>query len=183
MYPYFCNVKADDMYIDLVKPVIELPNEYIVVQTSGGSKEYRTYDHMDIVIKKLHYPTVLIGDESDRYAKADFDLRGKLTWREVAWVMNNAKLAIVIDSFPSHLAGSLGTPAVVLFGPAPARVTGPKGDMNKMIFLEPDKLKVCPIVANCWGNPDKVACQVPCINSISPFLIVKSAEKLLGVQS
>jgi glycosyltransferase involved in cell wall biosynthesis len=180
MYPYFCNVKADDMFIDLVKPEIELPEEYIIVQTSGGSKEYRTYDHMDIVIKKLPYPTVLIGEKNDKFAKADYDLSGKLTWREGAWVMKNAKLAIVIDSFPSHLAGALKTPAVVLFGPAPARVTGPKGDMNKMIFLEPDKLKVCPILSNCWGNAEKTTCQTPCINSISPFTVIKSALDLLG---
>ena len=180
MYPYFCNVKADAMFIDLVKPEIELPEEYIIVQTSGGSKEYRTYDHMNIVIKKLPYPTVLIGGKSDKFAKADYDLRGKLSWREGAWVMKNAKLAIVIDSFPSHLAGYLETPAVVLFGPAPSRVVGPKGDMNKMIFLEPDKLKVCPISANCWGNVKKVTCQTPCINSISPFVVIKSALDLLG---
>jgi len=180
MYPYFCNVKADAMFIDLVKPEIELPEEYIIVQTSGGSKEYRTYDHMNIVIKKLPYPTVLIGEKSDKFAKANYDLRGKLSWREGAWVMKNAKLAIVIDSFPSHLAGYLETPAVVLFGPAPSRVVGPKGDMNKMIFLEPDKLKVCPISANCWGNVKKVTCQTPCINSISPFVVIKSALDLLG---
>ncbi len=180
MYPYFCNVKADKMFIDLVKPDIELPEEYILVQTSGGHKVFRTYTHMNTVLAKMNMPSVLIGDSNDLSANVDFDLRGKLTWREVAWVMKNAKVAIVIDSFPSHLAGALETPAVVLFGPAPARVTGPLGNPNKLRFLEPDKLKVCPIVSNCWGEAHKEVCQSPCINSISPFTIVKATMDLLG---
>jgi ADP-heptose:LPS heptosyltransferase len=180
MYPYFTKVKADDMFIEQVKPNIELPDQYIVIQTSGGQKEYRTYEHMDIVLKSLKLPTVHLGSLTDKSSNANFDLRGKLSWRESAWVMKHAKAAIVIDSFLSHLAGALNTLVVVLFGPAPARVVGPKSDPNITIFLEPNKLDVCPILANCWGQPGKQPCKSPCINSISPFAVVESVEKLLG---
>lgn len=60
--------------------------------------------------------------------------------------MKMAKAAVVIDSYPAHLAGAVGTPAVVLFGPAPARVTGPRSDDAKIICLEPNHLDVCPEV-------------------------------------
>jgi ADP-heptose:LPS heptosyltransferase len=92
--------------------------------------------------------------------------------------MKRAKAAVVIDSFPSHLAGALGTPVVVLYGPAPARVVGPKGDPNKIINLEPNKLDVCKSLTNCWGT-DKT-CTSSCINTISPLLVKKALKSLLG---
>jgi hypothetical protein len=184
MYPYFCRVKPDKMFIDPKPPSEEilglLPNKFIVVHTTGGSIEYRTYSHMGMVIKKLPYPVVQIGGRMDRTCNGAIDLRGKLSWRETAYIMGHSQGAIVIDSFPSHLAGLIGIPLVVLFGPAPARVTGPKGDPNLMIFLEPNKLEVCPITSNCWGVTEKNKCVTPCIDSISPFLVAQSLNKLIG---
>ena len=181
MYPYFCNVKPDNIFIDLQKPNIELPEKYIIVHTTGGSVEYRSYTHMNAVANKLPYPIVQIGGKSDCKVFNGVDLREALTFRETAYVMKHAEAAIVIDSFPSHLAGALGTPVVVLFGPAPARVTQPKGDKSKMIFLEPDMLKVCNTISYCWGNPPqgRNKCKTPCINTIPPNLIINAVNSLL----
>jgi ADP-heptose:LPS heptosyltransferase/glycosyltransferase involved in cell wall biosynthesis len=180
MYPYFCKVEEGDMFIDLVEPEVELPEEYIVVHTTGGHKQYRGYKHMDTAVKGLGYDIVQVGGGDDLACKiATLDLRGKLTWRETAWVMKNAKVAVVIDSYPSHLAGALGTPVVVIYGPAPARVTGPRGDEEKIINLEPNKLDVCPNLTNCWGSPGERKCTTPCINTVNPMTVRKSVKKLL----
>jgi ADP-heptose:LPS heptosyltransferase len=181
MYPYFCDVEADDIHMECVEPEISLPDNYIVIQSAGGQKQYRTYRHSDLVIQMLpdeHF--VQLGSGMDMAClKAHLDLREKLSWRESAWVMKNAKAAVVIDSSLSHLAGTLGTPAVVLFGPAPARVTGPKGDPNKLKFLEPNKLDVCPSLTSCWGQPGMNQCNSPCINTIHPMLVVRALQELL----
>lgn len=184
MYPYFTKVEPDEIFIEPVKPKIPLPKEeYIVVHTTGGSMEYRGYKHMDMAVKGLGYKIVQVGSSSDIACReADYDLRGKLTWRETAWVMKNAKAAVVIDSFPSHLAGALGTPVVVLYGPAPARVTGPRGDEARIINLEPNKLDVCPNLTNCWGNPGEKRCTTPCINTVSPMKVRKALKSLLEAQ-
>ncbi len=108
--------------------------------------------------------------------KIHLDLREKLTWRQSAWIMKNAKGAVVIDSFLSHLAGVLGTPAVVLFGPAPARVTAPLGNLEKLTFLEPKKLDVCPVSTNCWRKPGENVCNSPCINTINHLLVAKALQ-------
>jgi len=184
MYPYFCDVQADDMYIECVEPDLDLPDEYIVIQTAGGQKQYRTYKHMDLVVQMMpNGYFIQLGSGMDMACtKAHLDLREKLTWRESAWVMKNAKGAVVIDSFLAHLAGLLGTPTVVLFGPAPARVTGPKGDPSKLTFLEPNKLDVCPSLTSCWGQPGQIKCHTPCINTINPMLVVKSLQGLIGAK-
>ena len=182
MYPYFCDVEADDMFIDPVDPELpNLPDEYIVVHTTGGQGEYRGYKHMDMVLEGIEYPAIQIGSMNDIVcAKAKLDLRGKLQWRETAWILKNAKAAICIDSFPAHLAGAMGTPTVALFGPAPARVTGPKGD--RIVCLEPNMLDVCKILSHCWGNPPpgKQKCMSPCINSISPYTVRNALRGLLA---
>jgi ADP-heptose:LPS heptosyltransferase len=181
MYPYFCKVEEDAVFIQPSEPPnVELPDEYILVHTTGGSKEFRGYKHMDTAVKGLGYDVVQVGGGDDIACKiATLDLRGKLSWRETAYVMAHAKVAVVIDSFPSHLAGALGTPVVVIYGPAPARVTGPRGKEDLIINLEPNKLDVCPNLTNCWGSPGERKCTTPCINTVNPMTVRKSLKKLL----
>jgi ADP-heptose:LPS heptosyltransferase len=189
LYPYFCKVEADEMYIELVDPQLDpgfpetsvLREDYIVVQTAGQQKRYRTYKHMDAVIQMMpDHKFVQLGMGKDLACHgATLDLREKLSWRESAHVMKNAKAAVVIDSFLSHLAGVLNTPVVVLYGPAPARVTGPRGQQERIINLEPNKLDVCPITSNCWGHPGKNQCTSPCINTLNPMHVVKALQEFL----
>jgi len=169
------------MHIELVDPKLDLPEDYIVVQTAGAQKRYRTYKHMDAVMQMMpNKKFIQLGSGKDLACRnVTLDLREKLSWRESAWVMKNARAAVVIDSFLSHLAGVLNTPAVVLYGPAPARVTGPRGLQERIINLEPNKLDVCPITANCWGQPGKNQCVSPCINTINPMIVVQSLNKLM----
>lgn len=181
MYPYFCKVTADDIYIEEVNPNIELPEKYIVVHSTGGNVEYRSYAHLNAVVPKLPCPTVQVGGLGDRKVVGAIDLRSKLSFRQTAYVMKRAQAAIVIDSFPAHLAGALGTPVVVLFGPAPARVTRPRGDEKKIICLEPNMLDVCNILSHCWSTPPsgKRKCMSPCINTISPVKVISAVKQLL----
>ena len=176
MYPYFTKVKADKMFIKEIKPDIDLPEKYIIVHTTGGSP-YRIYAHMEMVVNKLDIPVIQIGSAGDMVCPSAIDLRGKLSWNETAWVMKRAKAAVVVDSFPAHLAGALGTPVVVLFGPAPARVTGPIGDQSKIICLEANKLDVCKHLTNCYGE---IGCGSPCINTINPLTVKKALQSLMN---
>lgn len=183
MYPYFCAVDTDKIYIEQIDPELaNLPKDYIVVHSTGGQTEYRCYRHIDMATKKLPFPVVQIGGPLDLVCRnAKLDLRSKLTFRESAWVMAHANAALCIDSFVSHLAGAVGTPAVVLFGPAPSRVTGCRADFAKVVNLEPEMLRVCPILSHCWGQPPpgKHKCMSPCINSIHPIQVRKALLRML----
>jgi len=179
LYPYFCKVKADEMFIECVDPHVELPKIYAVVHTTGGDPRYRTYDHMDMIVNKIGMPCVQVGGSLDKACRNVIDLRGKLLFRETAFVMKHAAVAIVIDSFLSHLAGCLKTLVVTLFGPAPARVTRPRAEEGKSLNIEADLLAVCPDAGACWGGSIDNACQTPCINSIPPSMVVSAVKKLL----
>lgn len=182
MYPYFCKVDPDVMFIymeDIRKDLreqIEDLGDYILVHTTGGA-DSRIYKHMDMVVSNFKgYEVVQVGSNLDLTChKTTLDLRGKLTWREAAHVMFHASAAVVIDSYPAHLAGAMDTPAVVLFGPAPARVTAPRSDKVQIICLEPNHLDVCPQMGFCYG----AECSSPCINTISPMRVRSELQKLL----
>jgi ADP-heptose:LPS heptosyltransferase/glycosyltransferase involved in cell wall biosynthesis len=187
MYPYFCEVNTDEIFIHTEKPEkFNLKSKsYVVVNTSGAS-EYRRYEHFNIVFADFKYPVVQLGIESDLECfSATHDLRGELSYTESAYVMQNAIAAVTIDSFCSHLAGALGTPQVTLFGPAPARVTGPRFQNKQnvpigVIEMQPDMLKVCNTLSHCWSMPPNgVKCFAPCINSISPYEIRKNLMRLI----
>jgi heptosyltransferase-3 len=45
-------------------------------------------------------------------------LAGQLTLRQLASVIDHARLFIGVDSVPMHMAAALGTPLVALFGPS-----------------------------------------------------------------
>lgn len=183
MYPYFCRVEADEMHIhmddtreDLIDQMTGI-GDYIVVHTTGGAQS-RIYTHMSKAISNLKgYKTVQIGAKSDFFCVGvDLDMRGRLTWRETAYVMWLAHAAVAIDSYPAHLAGAVNTPAVVLFGPAPSRVTGPRADKASIVCIEPNHLDVCPQMGFCYGDG---TCPSPCINTINPMKIRTELTKLL----
>jgi glycosyltransferase involved in cell wall biosynthesis len=182
LYPYFCKVEPDDFYIAESEPNVKLPEEYLVVHTTGGDPKYRTYSYMEQAVKDIDLPIVQIGGQYDRVCQvANVDLRGVLSFREASWIMSRASAAVVIDSFPAHLAAAVKTPVVVLFGPAPARVVGPIGDKDRMVFLEPNKLDVCPNLTSCWDGR-LAQCQSPCINTINPMTVKEAVEKMLGAR-
>ena len=188
MYPYFCKVTPDSICIvpQTPKKIVEeggfdFDQDYIVLN-SGGKSAYRQYTHFDTVFKGISLPVVQIGSEDDPEVGNVVDLRGKLSWRESAWVMGKAHVAVTVDSFCAHLAGAMDTPVVVLFGPAPARVTSPRVfDEKRLVCLEPNLLDVCSILSHCWGNIPygKERCKSPCINTISPLKVRRELKKLL----
>ena len=184
MYWKLCDVEPDDMFIWEDEPEHFIRPEgregcYIVVQTTGGDPYYRTYKKMSEALEGYEGAIVQIGGKDDLLVDKVLDLRGGLTWNQAAWIMRHAKAAVVIDSFPSHLAGLVGTPAVVLYGPAPARVTQPLAKHSKVINLEPDRLKVCPLTTTCYGTAGRDICISPCINTISPEEVRKALDSLL----
>ena len=182
MYPYLCGKLAPDtMFVPMAQPShVTLPEKYVVIQTAGGSKEYRTYEHMDEATTDLPHPIVQIGSLDDPLCiNAVYDMRG-CSFKESAWVVKNAKAALVIDSYPAHLCGALGTPALVLFGPAPARITRPRDDFGVVFYLEPNRIDVCPAMTTCWGAFGKRPCKTPCINTLKPSEVRASFLDLLA---
>lgn len=179
MYAYFTKTIPGMAKIMPREIEFALPNKFIVFHTTGGHYS-RVYKNLHVIvpsIKQLGYEVVQLGGVSDWAVPGSVDLRGKLTYRETAYVMQRAAAAVTVDSFLSHLAGCLEVPQVCLFGPAPSRVTRPYvEDEDTLICIEPNRFDVCPICGACYGD---YKCPSPCIGTISPFQVLEQLKTLL----
>lgn len=157
--------------------VDNLPPEYIVVHTT--SHGYRTYLNFHVALNKCSLPIIQIGARNDYIlGNGDFeliDMRGKLTYRQTAYVISKAKLFVGIDSYPMHVAGVFDIPMVITFGSGAARVTAAMSN-GAQRFLEPVYSKVCPIVGACFGNYD---CKRPCGERHSPEMVREAIKQII----
>jgi glycosyltransferase involved in cell wall biosynthesis len=154
-------------------------NPIAVVHTTGGDPYFRTYKYMADVsngLRKRGYFVIQLGGVADFPANPDLDLKGGVSWKENAWVMAKASIAVTVDSFLSHLAGALGVSQVCLFGSGNHIVVRPNQMDGELICLSPDYLKYCPGLGPCSGAIRD--CPVPCTGRHSPVDIIKAIDKI-----
>ena len=150
-----------------------------IVHTTGGDPEFRTYKYMADVcaaMEKKGYLTIQIGGEKDYPAGAYIDFSGALTYREEAWVMQHAKIAVTVDSFASHLAGAMGVSQVCLFGSGNANVVKPDQVKGELICMVPDYVRDCPGLGPCSAAVRD--CAVKCTGRHDPKDIIKAIETI-----
>ncbi|MEA3306035.1 MAG: lipopolysaccharide heptosyltransferase II [Candidatus Omnitrophota bacterium] len=137
-------------------------NDRIAILNPGGNWEPKKWPAgrfsslADTLIEKYGIKIVITGAERDKVLAGEISrgmknkavsLCGRTSIRELAAVLERAKLVISGDSGPMHIGVSVGTNVVALFGPTSAEITGPYGNGNYAIVK---------------GN---VNCEVPCYDS------------------
>lgn len=112
----------------------------------------------DRLIKELNCAIILIGSKNDsgiinevtnKMERNVYNLCGKTSITELAAIIKNTDLFISNDSGPAHLAASLGTSTLVLFGPTSSDLSAPRGEKVEILKKSID----CEIP--CY----KVSCQ------------------------
>jgi heptosyltransferase-1 len=81
-------------------------NAHLIYTGTAGDCSY-----IDGIISHMHYPAV--------------NAAGRTTLKELASLIDTARLFVTTDSGPMHLAAAVGTPIVALFGPTAPWRTGP----------------------------------------------------------
>lgn len=181
---YWKILKVDpcDFFIEQAEPEVlkasEIPSNICILHTTGGDPHYRTYKFMEDVATGLNgkYFTIQLGGRDDFPAGATWDLRGQLSFRESAWVMARAKMAVTVDSFISHLAGALGVNQVCLFGSGNFRVVRPNQLGGRLACLFPDYIRDCKGLGPCSASVRD--CPTPCTGIHDPKDILNTIEAL-----
>lgn len=108
----------------------------------------------DRLIKELNCAVVITGAAADipvaeevaaAMKEKAYNFCGKTNIKELAAIISNLDLFISNDSGPAHLAGSLGTNTLVLFGPTSPELSSPRGRCVDII-------------------KKSVNCKIPCYN-------------------
>jgi ADP-heptose:LPS heptosyltransferase/glycosyltransferase involved in cell wall biosynthesis len=179
-------VEPDEMFIEKKRPQEKTAKQVLdameekpicILHTTGGDPAFRTYKYMFEVAKGLtEYTTIQLGGKHDYDARAELDLRGKLSFRESAWVMDKAVLSINVDSFISHLAGYVGVSQITLFGSGNAFVVRPDQTKGELVCMVPDYVMDCPGLGPCSASIRN--CPLPCTGIHDPKSILREVERL-----
>lgn len=116
----------------------------------------------DRLIDEFKIKILFVGDSND-YQICDriinsmrnyaVSISGQTNLRELAWCIKRSRLLITNDSAPLHIAGSVGTPAVAIFGPTDYRKYGPRqGDgvaIYKKLHCSPCEVALCKYNLEC----------------------------------
>jgi hypothetical protein len=170
------------------KPFIEtnyypLPfKKYIVVENGADIKSriYGMWSDVILEIKPylddLNISIVQIGHKDSELTPSAFDLRGRTTTTQQAFLLKNSMLHCSTNDFLLDIASSFNVPVVAMYGNTFAEVAKPYwGDTSQHIILESHRN----------GNkPSFLAEENPrTINLINPEDIAHSILKLLNVKA
>jgi glycosyltransferase involved in cell wall biosynthesis/ADP-heptose:LPS heptosyltransferase len=175
-----------DFYVGKVEPKEEIASvikkekrKIAIIHSTGGDPEFRSYVYAPEVAKELWkkgYFTIQVGGKNDVAGGAMLDLRGKLSFRETAWVVERSFLAITVDSFVSHLCGALGISQVCLFGSGNYNVVRPNQLTGTLICMVPDYVNYCRGLGPCSASVRE--CPVKCTGLHSPADILEAVESI-----
>ena len=97
------------------------------------------------------------------------DLSGLTTPGELVEIIRHSELLICNDSGPMHIAASVETPVLALFGPTDPALTGPYGRQCRVIQPE----------LNCIGCLSKSCSNEKCHTAVDPQQLAENAIQLL----
>lgn len=108
---------------------------------------------------------------------------GRTSLKETAAIIALSDLFIGTDSAPQHLAASVGTPVVSLFGPTDPMNFHPWGVQHRIVRCDLD----CSPCFHWLGSPlqylptwDNPTCQRECMRSITAQQVIRQVENLWG---
>jgi heptosyltransferase II len=135
------------------------------------------------IIERHGGGVILLGDAREREVNFRIsndigfpvlDLTGRIDLDGMAAVMQLCDAVIANDSAPMHLAVSVGTPTVGIFGPTAARNSGPYGSLHRSVQAH----IYCGPCARIGGPMD--GCGAACIQRITVKDLVTVVEARAG---
>ena len=98
------------------------------------------------------------------------NLAGSTSLAQLAAILRKARLAVTTDTGVMHLAATLGTKVVALFGPTAPWRTGPFGEGHQVVRLG---LACSPCFKRQCPDPR-------CLNDLTPAMVEAACEKILS---
>jgi len=106
-------------------------------------------------------------------------LAGQTSVRELAAIIRNLDLFISVDTGPAHMAAALGTPLVVLWGPAIYEQTRPRSS-----YAPIEILRIPVPCAPCYDTPAMKSCRENiCMKRITPEAVLSAATGMSGFRA
>lgn len=174
----YYNLESDSITDSFPVSFYPTPDRYIIYQT-GSHKKSQIYDHSLEVISlirqqldKQNIKIIQIGDAEDPSVGSDFDLRGKITLYQIAFLIKNALLCVSSNSLTSKLCRCFNIDLIFLGSNFPSKSIVP--DCHNISYLEPELKTVR------WTYKDNE--EIKLINSLKPEKIAEQILFNLNIQ-
>ncbi len=187
-----CEIKVSETAREETKRILRErkieDKDFVVVVNPGGNWDLKRWDKKNFallirrLIRELNVKVIVPGAPKDfelveditRISEVDpVILAGETSLAQLAALMERANLVIAADTGPLHLANSVGTKTIGLFGPTRPEITGPRGP-GTTVILQHDvgcNREACYFLA-C---PDNV-----CMQSITVEEVVESVKHVMA---
>lgn len=149
---------ALESFVDLARGLAERRHSLVFT----GSREDR--DDVEAVVSRLPASASVS------------NLAGSTSVRDLAAVIERLDVFVSVDSGPAHLAAAVGTPLVVLWGPAILEQVRPLSSRSPVRVV-----RHAPACAPCYDTPVMKACRRNiCMEAITPDEVAGEVDKLLA---
>lgn len=159
--------RANSIVTDKEKPVI-----VIHTMSRVPSKDWHLFgEFVEALREKYDDPQLIqVGGPEDTKCGVDDDLRGRLTYNEIAALLSMSDLFVGVDSGLAYIADSMECPTICIMGMSTGSTSGPIS--GRVTFIEPDRPEGCewPCHSNCHVGK-------PCIQSITVEEVIKHVQE------
>jgi heptosyltransferase I len=166
------------------KPPVDLPSKYLmfVPIASYGSKLWPEFQWKELIKKCANEGlTILIpwGNEKERQralrlaSSSQVQVLPRLTLNQIGYLIEHAKAVVSVDTGLSHMAASIGTPCLTLYGPTDPNITGTVGE--NQLWLRSHKTCHVSCKKKCAFQKEESYC----LENISPSSVWDNLSQLL----
>lgn len=182
LYALHAGVTLTDRKMELRPIPVVLKNyglrvkKYVCIRAKSSAFikdwEYTRFGQLTKLLMK-EYPVVVTGKKGDPTFEGAVDMTG-MNLRESAYVIQQARLLISVDSIGMHIAGAVETPALGLYGATDPKETRPLG-YEKFAAIVPKDRNGCGEACHLGEciKPSK------CIDNITVDEVYEKAKVLL----
>jgi heptosyltransferase-1 len=159
---------------------LSIPYFVLVPSARWKTKEWLPKNWEDLIEKLLirfpQYAIYLVGSGdhkvwaegvSKKFPRV-FSLFGRLSLRELVYVIRNSEVVITVDTGPMHIASVLDKPIVALFGPTTSNRTGPWSTIYRVVKVD----------LPCRPCFKKICEDTLCMKKISPEMVLNALEEM-----
>ena len=161
-------------------------NDKLVIINPGGNWDLKRWPKenfiklADSLAKNLDVKIAISGAGKDRVLGDEIksamkeiavNLCGKTSLGELGALMKRADVVISNDSGPMHVAASMKTPLIALFGPTSSEITGPCGSGKKKVLWKDIGCKTPCYKLTCIDNR--------CMKAITPEEVLETVKDML----
>lgn len=151
---------------------MDVPRIAIHTTTGVGTKDWPFFKELVEDLRKAGYGCVQVGAATDKLAEGAVDLRGKMTFLELAAFISKCAAFVGLDSGLSYISDAMKTPTIVIQGSTSPVTSGPISSRVSHLFVKETGYEDCQVI-RCHTNCRQ---SVNCITKISVSDVLSAIE-------